>query len=60
MEKFYCVSMDGDLYALGNHGDWEAAEDTAQNLGLSPVWVFGEETFSNWRNFLNEAHKRGE
>jgi len=52
-EMFFCLSGDGELYILGNHGDWEAAEDTAQNLGLDPIWVFGEESAKQWRNTLN-------
>lgn len=58
MEKFYCLSMNGDLCALGNHQDWETAEDTAHQLSLSPVWVFGEQTFNDWRQFLNNEHEQ--
>lgn len=56
-EMFFCLSSDGQLYILGNHGDWEAAEDTATNMGLDPIWVFGEESAKQWRSVLtnNEA-----
>lgn len=60
MEKWYCLNSDGLLYALGSHGDFDAAEATAESLGLDVIWMFGEETFHSWRDFLNTAHKLGE
>ena len=58
MENFYCLSSDGELYALGKHSDWEAAENTAQTL-VDPVWVFGEASFNSWLNTLNKFKKNG-
>ena len=52
-ENFFCLSADGHIYFLGNHGDWEAAEDTAQNLGYEPIWVFGENSAKDWHLTLN-------
>lgn len=51
-EMFFCLSSDGMLWILGNHGAWEAADDTAQSMGLDPIWVFGEETAKQWRSVL--------
>jgi hypothetical protein len=51
-ETFYCLSSDGELYILGNHGDWYAAEDTAKSIGLDPIWVFGESSAEQWRSVL--------
>ena len=59
-EKYYCLSSDSLLYALGDHGDFEAAEATAKDLHLDPVWIFGEESFQSWRDSLNNAYESGE
>ncbi len=59
-EKFYCLSWDGDLYALGYQVDWTSAESRAQDRGLMPVWVFGEKAFNTWRETLNHFAEKGE
>jgi hypothetical protein len=55
-ENYYCLASDGLLYALGNHGDYEAANDTAESLGLDVIWMFGEATRDSWRDSLNYFH----
>jgi hypothetical protein len=40
-------------------GDMELAEDLAQDSKLEPIWVFGEESFNDWRNTLNKFHESG-
>jgi len=52
-ETYFCLASDGLLYNLGDHGDCEAAEDTARSLGLDVIWMFGEETAHSWRDTLN-------
>jgi hypothetical protein len=52
-ETYFCLASDGLLYNLGNHGDHEAAEDTAQSLGLDVIWMFGESTAHSWRDTLD-------
>lgn len=56
-ENYFCLAGDGLLYSLGNHGDFEAAEDTAQSLGLDVIWMFGEDTARSWQYHLNESLK---
>ena len=56
-ENYYCLATDGLLYALGNHGDYEAADDTARSLGLDVVWLFGEDSRDSWRDSLNNFKK---
>ena len=57
-EMFFCLSSDGELYILGNHGDWEAAEATATDLGLDPIWVFGEQSAKQWRGVLTSVESQ--
>jgi hypothetical protein len=58
-EKFYCLSMNGEIFSLGTHENWESAENLAQDSKLEPIWVFGEESFNDWRITLNAFHKSG-
>jgi hypothetical protein len=53
-EMYYCLCSHGELWILGYHGDYEAANDTAESMGLEVVWLFGEETAKQWRNTLNK------
>jgi len=57
-EIYFCLASDGLLYNLGDHGDYEAAEDTAQSLGLDVIWMFGESTAHSWRDTLDH-HLQG-
>ncbi len=59
LEKFYCLSWDGNLYALGGHIAWYDAEYTTLKRGLDPVWIFGEESFNEWRETLNNFAEKG-
>lgn len=47
-EDFFCLAADGLIYFLGNHGDIEAADDTAESLNLEVIWMFGKDTAQNW------------
>ena len=58
-ENYCCLATDGLLYALGNHGDYEAANDTAESLGLDVIWLFGEATRDSWRDSLNNFQEHG-
>jgi len=51
-EVYFCLSSDGLIYCLGNHGDCEAAEETAASLGVEVIWLFGEDTAHSWRDTL--------
>ena len=57
-EMWFCLNSDGELYILGDHGDFEAAEDTAKSMGLDPIWTFGEASARQWRRVLNSQESR--
>ena len=50
---YFCLADDGLLWKLGNHGDFDAADDTARSIGLNAIWIFDELTMQNWRETLN-------
>lgn len=54
-DDYFCIGVDGKLWALGNHGDYQAAEDTAASLGVDVVWMFGSQTAADWRDSLLQA-----
>ena len=56
---YYCLASDGLLWVLGNHGDIEAADDTAKSMGLEAVWILDEKTAESWRNTLNKGNEGG-
>lgn len=58
-ETYFCIASDGLLYILGNHGDYEAAEATAKDMGLEVIWMFGEETALSWQASLASAADQG-
>lgn len=51
--NYYCLADDGLIWKLGDHGDIEAADDTARSIGLNAIWIIDEETADQWRAVLN-------
>ena len=37
---YFALNNDGLLYNLGDHGDFESADCTAQDMQIDPVWIF--------------------
>ena len=51
-ETYFALASDGLIYNLGDHGDYEAANDTAESLGLDVIWMLGEDTARSWNDTL--------
>lgn len=43
----------GQLFNLGDHGDYEAANLTAENLHIDAVWLIDEEGAMQWKKALS-------
>jgi hypothetical protein len=52
---WYCLAADGNLYILGDHGDFEAADDAADEMGLEAVWLFDQTTADEWWETLKSV-----
>jgi hypothetical protein len=52
---WFALNEDGLLYNLGDHGDYEAADATATDLGLNTVWLFDEQEARNLVDYINDA-----
>ena len=53
---YFALASDGLMYCLCNCGDFEAAEESAKDLGIEAVWIADESTARQWlenlaRNF---------
>jgi hypothetical protein len=49
---YFALNTDGLLYNLGDHGDWEAAEETASDLRIDPIWILNEDEALNSAEFI--------
>lgn len=54
---YFALNNDGLLYNLGDHGDWEAADETAHDMMLEPIWMIDEHEALNWASFIQEQIK---
>jgi hypothetical protein len=51
---YFALNNDGLLYNLGDHGDYEAADYTAQDMNIDPIWIIAEAEARSMRDFLIE------
>jgi hypothetical protein len=49
---YFALNPDGLLYNLGDHGDWESAEETASNMKIDSIWTLNEDEALNWAEFI--------
>ena len=56
---YFTLNNDGLLYNLGDHGDYESAEYTAQDMQLDSIWLFDEHEARNWIEFIQESLNEG-
>jgi len=56
-ETYFCLASDGLIYNLGDHGDYEAADATAESLNLEVIWMLGEDTARSWMDTLSHHLK---
>jgi len=54
---YFALNNDGLIYNLGDHGDWEAADESSHDLMLEPIWLFDEFEAQNWASFIQEQIK---
>ena len=54
-DDYFCIGADGRLWILGNHGDYQAAEDTANSLNVDVIWMITKSTATDWRDSLLQA-----
>jgi len=55
---YFVLNNDGLIYNLGDHGDWESADETAHDMMLEPIWMIDEHEALNWASFIQEQIKQ--
>ena len=48
--QWFALSSSGNLWALGDCGDFDAAEEIANDLEIDAVWIADAETAMQWMN----------
>lgn len=46
--QWFALHGDSTMTALGDCGDFEAADEIAQDLGLDPMWLIDPEMAKQW------------
>jgi glucokinase len=49
---YFALNNDGLLYNLGDHGDFESADCTAQDMQLDAVWLINEFDAQSMAEFI--------
>jgi hypothetical protein len=50
---WFALCSDGALAVLGDHGDYEAASATADDLGMEVVWLVCGDDAAQWADVIN-------
>ena len=56
--QWFALLVTGDLFPLGDHGDFEAADATACNLGCEFVWLANAQTVAQWQEVIGQVLRR--
>ena len=52
---WYALGNDGNMYCLGDCGDFEVAEEIAEDtIDCGVVWIADKNTANQWLNVLGE------
>jgi hypothetical protein len=51
---YFALNNDGLLYNLGDHGDFDSADCTAQDMQLDAIWIIAEYEARSMADFINE------
>jgi|TARA_R100000426_G_scaffold46692_1_gene34982 hypothetical protein len=54
---WFALCADGTLSVLGDHGDYESADKTAEDLGLDVIWLIPGDDAAQWADTINSKQK---
>lgn len=55
---WFCLAADGQLVILGDHSDFNAAEDAATSSGVEAIWIFDRITADSWVSTLTSPEAK--
>lgn len=55
---WFCLAADGKLVILGDHSDFNAAEDAATSSGVEAIWIFDRITADSWVSTLTSPEAK--
>ena len=53
--QWFALCSDNTMKHLGDFGDFNAAEECADDLGLEVVWLLDRETLTDWVDVLSAS-----
>ena len=51
--QWFALLNDSTIIALGDCGDYEAADEIAQDMGFEPVWLIDPQMAKEWLNVFS-------
>ena len=54
---WFALCADGDLVRLGDFGDYEAADETAEDMGLEVIWLVCGNDAAQWADTINSVQE---
>ena len=54
---WFALLTDGTIAILGDHGDYEAADATASDLGYDVIWLVCGDDAAQWADAINSQRE---
>jgi hypothetical protein len=51
---WFALASDGELWCVCDCGDFEAAEESAKDMGIEAIWILDEAAARQWQARLNQ------
>jgi len=56
--QWFALSCLGNLHPLGDCGDFDVAEEIANDLDIDAIWIADAETVMQWANTIKTTMER--
>jgi hypothetical protein len=58
--QYFALDVEGVLTALGDCGDYEAADEIASDLGINALWLINADIAKQWVETINKQIEENE
>ena len=52
--NYFALQSNGEFIALGNHNDFDAADQACLDQGIEAVWIADSKTVEHWKAYLEK------